>query len=138
MKFFRSSDRREQHVNAPRRQGFTLIEVVVGLVLMASVLVSSLLAYSSHQRQRAFANAKREAVIIADQILQQLSVRRAGMSAGDQGLIADKPNWFWRTSLVGTTSPAGVPMRVIQFQIAKQNPDGTVTALTSVELVERI
>lgn len=134
MKFCRS----DGHQHSARRNAFTLIEVVVGLALMASVLVASLLAFSAHSRQRALASAKRQAVITADQLLQQLSVRRGGIPPTGRGLVAGRVDWFWRTDLVGTTAPAGIPMRVIRFQIVRQNGDGSSTSLASVEVVDPV
>ena len=120
------------------RSAFTLLEVVVGLTLMASVLVSSLLAFSAHQKQRRLADAKIVAVRLADQLLTDLSVSRGGIPEVGGGIIAGSPNWFWRTSIVGTASPAGIPVKVIRFEVAKVKFGGGIESLASVDLVERI
>ena len=117
-------------------KGFSLVEVVIGLVLMATLLVSTLLAYGAHQHQRALANAGIEAVAIADELLHRMSNSRDGIPSVGRGVIPGKPSWFWETTIVGTTLPAGVPLQVIRFQVGRVTSEGAVQSLTSVDVVE--
>ena len=121
-----------------RADAFTLLEVVVGLTLMATVLVGSLLSFSAHHQQSRTADAKIAAVTIADQLLHQLSVTREGIPSNGRGIIIGKPNWFWRTYTIGTASPAQIPLRVIRFEIMERNRNGRMRPLVTVELVESI
>ena len=121
-----------------RRGAFTLLEVVVGLALMASVLVGSLLSFSAHHQQRRTAEAKIAAVDVADQILNEMSESRAGIPLTGRGLITGKPNWFWRTSIAGVANPAQTPLRVIRFQVIEVNRNGRMQPLMSVDVVEAI
>ena len=118
--------------------GFSLVEVVIGLVLMATVLASTLLAYTAHQRQRAMADAKLEAVVIADELLEVFSNSREGIPAAGRGAIMGKPGWFWQSGIAGTASPAELPVRIIRFQVGRISIDGTAESLISVDLVEPI
>lgn len=122
--------------NGSREAGFTLIEVVVGLVIMASVLVTSLMAHRSHQRQLAGAKAKLTAVVLADDLLQQWSVVRSGIPLAGSGPILGKPNWFWQTQLVGIAAPAGAEVKVIRLEIAERTPTGTIRRHCKVEVVK--
>jgi type II secretory pathway pseudopilin PulG len=97
--------------------GFTLLEVIVGLVLMATVLVGSLLSFAAHQRQRRFADTKLSAIATADELLDRLSGSPQGIPQQSQGLVPNRPNWLWRTYTVGALSPAQIPLRVIRFEI---------------------
>lgn len=124
-----------------RRQGvacraFTLLEVVVGLTLMATMLTSSLLAFSAHRKQRRFADAKLTAVAIADNLLDFMSGSPDGIPPVGRGPIAGNPNWYWQTSPIGVLAPALIPMRVIRFQIVDASWDNQGRVLLSIDLVE--
>ncbi len=120
------------------KYAFTLLEVVVGLTLMASVLVGSLLSFSAHHQQRRIADAKLVAVTVADQLLDELSGTREGVPAVGRGMIAGRPNWFWRTNVIGTAAPAEIPMRVIRLQVVEVNNEGRMLPLATVDVVEPI
>ena len=119
-----------------RTAGFTLLEVIVGLTLMATVLVGSLLSFSAHQKQRRFADAKIAAVAVADDLLNLLSSSPQGIPANGRGLIPGKPNWYWRTTAVGAIAPANLPMRLVRFEIIEQSGQDPPRALVTVELVQ--
>lgn len=120
------------------KPAFTLLEVVVGLTLMASVLVASLLSFSAHQKQRRLADAKIVAVAIADELLGEMLLTREGIPVSGRGLIAGRPNWFWRTSLVGVAAPAQVPLRVVRLEIVEVTAQRTQLPLATVEVVKPI
>lgn len=120
--------------DSDRRRALTLVEVVVGLVLMATVLASSLLAFGAHQRQRRTANQKLVAVGIAEDLLNQLIDTREGIPPTAQGAIPGRPNWYWRTRVVGSTAPAGVPMQVIRLEVL--GSEGKVFATVEVVKTE--
>ena len=116
------------------RKGFTLLEVIVALALMGSVLVGSLLAFSSHRSQLSMAEKRIEATRIADDLVSRLSSSQGGMPVGVRGTIAGKPNWVWQTSSVGTTTLATVQLQVLRLQILELS--STTTQLVAVELVK--
>lgn len=126
---------RFDHRQRSPKQAFTLLEVIVGLTLMASVLTSSLLAFSAHRKQQRFAESKLQAVAIGDQLLDRLSGSPQGIPPSARGLIAGKSNWFWTTRIVGTMTPAGIPMRVIRFEIIEQRSPGVAQTLVTVDVV---
>ena len=121
-----------------RDSAFTLLEVVVGLTLMASVLVGSLLAFSAHQKQRRHAEAKLAAVSLADQMLHQFTASRDGIPALGRGPIPGNPTWFWRTSVVGTRAPAQVLLKVIRLELIELTDEGSQRPLVTVDVVEPI
>jgi type II secretory pathway pseudopilin PulG len=118
------------------RNAFTLLEVVVGLTLMASVLVGSMLSFSAHQIQLRHAEDTIVAVAVADQLLTQFTGSRDGIPAASAGRIAAHPNWLWQTRTVGTAAPATLPLRVIRLEIIDVAANGTRRVLSSVEVVE--
>ncbi len=117
--------------------GFTLIEVVIGLTLMATVVVSSLLAFSAHRKQRRAAEAKLAAVTVADDLLHRLSAGRDGIPIAGRGVIPGHPYWFWQTTPVGTIRRAEVPLRVIEFRIVEVSDEGRLP-LVRTQLVKKI
>lgn len=117
--------------------GFTLIEVIIGLTLMATVVVSSLLAFSAHRKQRRTAEAKLAAVTVADNLLHRLSSGRDGIPVAGRGVIPGHPYWFWQTSPVGTIRRAEIPLRVIEFRIVEVSDEGRLP-LVRTQLVKKI
>jgi prepilin-type N-terminal cleavage/methylation domain-containing protein len=116
------------------RRGLSLLEVLVALALMGSVLVSSLLAFSRHRRQLSIASKRIEATVAADQLVSRFASRRDGVPVRTRGSIDGKPGWIWQTSLIGTTTLANVPMRVVRVEVFEIRP--TLTRLISVDLVK--
>lgn len=119
-----------------RRAGFTLLEVVIGMTLMASVLVGSLLSFAAHRKQRRFADAKLNAVAYADELLNLMSSSPEGIPPVSRGSVLGKPNWFWQTNVAGLVAPAQTPLRVIRFEIIETTAQGAQRALVSIDLVE--
>ena len=128
--------------NAPRRlsklgdRGFTLLEVVVGLVLMSTVLVSSLLAYSAHQHQLRAAEAKLAAVTIADELMTRFVASREGIPRASRGPLAEHPGWYWQTRTVGVAAPAGIPVQVIRLEVLETIPNRDPRVLAQIDVVQ--
>ncbi len=122
--------------NVARGRAFTLLEVVAGLTLMASVLVASLLSFSAHYQQRRIAESKLAAVDIADQLLHDLSARREGIPDAGRGIIPGRRNWFWQTRVIGVAAPAQVLVRVIRFEVVEVTSKGTLRPLAAVDVVK--
>ncbi len=119
------------------RDGFTLIEVVVGLALMASVLVGSMLAFSAHRHQLLAADKKVAAVSVADDVLSRLINSRDGIPLKATGEIPSHPTWYWETIPVGTATPAGVALDVVRFQIIEITPAREHKVHATVNVVKR-
>ncbi len=117
-------------------RGFTLVEVVVGLALMASVLVGSLISFSAHQRQLRSAESRLAAVSVADELLSLLSGRREGVPRAGRGAIASRPGWYWQTRVVGVAAPAGIPLQVIRLEVIAESANQTRRVLSHVDIVE--
>ncbi|WP_197454883.1 hypothetical protein [Stieleria varia] len=121
----------------PTRGGFSLIEIVVGLVLMGSVLVGSLLALSRHRRQMALAEDRIVAAMAADELLLQLTSQRDGIPLDGRGVIGGQPGWIWETRVVGLAQPLGVPVRVVRLTIF--STEGiSLRNLVSVDVVKSV
>ena len=129
-------DAKYLHTNQSR--GFTLIEVVVGLTLMATVVVASLLAFSAHQKQIRQARSKIDALQIADNLLNRMSASRAGIPLFATGTIPERPNWTWRTRVIEETTLAQIPLRIIQLQIIERQADSKLNLLASTRVAKAL
>jgi hypothetical protein len=106
--------------------------VVVGLVLMATVLVSALLALGAHRKQLRTANDQLIAVRLADDLLNQFVGSREGIPAAATGTFSGRPGWAWRTRPVDVVNAVGISLTVIRLEIFLS--DGTTYA--TVELAK--
>ncbi len=136
MRYSPCNKRGQDSFSVSDRPGFTLLEVVVGLALMASVLVGSLLSFSAHRKQLRSADAKIAAVAIADDLLDRLSGSREGIPSSQRGQIAGHPGWFWQTRIVGVTAPAGIPLKVVRLEVIEITQGRSQRVLSTVDVVE--
>jgi general secretion pathway protein I len=83
-----------------RAAGFTLIEVMVAMAIMAIVLVS---VYRMHSQTLTMNTANRfytQAPMLAQGKLAQMETRTSGISAGDSGDFGEKfPGYSWNVSV---------------------------------------
>ena len=144
MKF--SSPKPEPTSRPPRRKlrccrddGFTLIEVVVGLVLLATLLVGVLQAYGAHHRQLAHARDQLVAAQLADDMLAAWVDAPRGVPRQAAGLIPQHPSWAWRTQVRGRREVAELPVEIIRFEIVSSGatPEDS-RLLSAVEIVQAV
>ena len=100
-----------------RRNGLTLIEVVVGLVLLAAVMVAQVHVYRNHSRASADAGQILLATEVADGVLRQLHSRRGGFPRRSGGRPRSRPSWSWTTRPMRREVVAGVPVEIIRFEM---------------------
>ncbi|MCH1439061.1 MAG: type II secretion system GspH family protein [Rubripirellula sp.] len=121
-----------------QRHGFTLVEVVVGLTLLATVIVSSLLAFSKHQKQIRLARSKITAVEVADDLLNRMSASRTGIPSAATGPVPGHPTWSWRTSVTEKMLRNPIPMQIIKLQIIERETNSKLNLLASTSVVKAI
>ena len=120
-----------------RNRAFTLLEVIVGLLLMGSLVASGLVALSSHQHSILLAKQKQQANHVAEALLTNWYEVQGRVPIRDQGLVLANGEWLWRTQPVGMRSVCGLPANIIRFEIlgrAEKNTDPQVFA--SIELLQ--
>jgi len=121
----------------PPRQAFTLIEIVVGLVLMGSLVASTLVALSSHQRSILLAKRKQQANQIAETLLTNWYELQADVPTRDQGLLQANGVWLWRTQPVGLQAICGLPVNIIRLEVLGQvGTKAQPQVLVAIELVQ--
>ena len=106
----------------PARKAFTLVEVVVGCVLLATLLVSTLLAASRYRSQITRARQRQQAAYLADKLLATWWDSQKGIPLAESGVIEDpdRPNSLsltWRTSVVSSRTLLGAVHPVVKLQV---------------------
>lgn len=100
------------------RRALTLIEVVVALVLLASLLVGMVTAYSAHHRQGIRAHRKRHAAAAADKLLTQWFLdANPNVPRSGQGLLPGPSPLIWRTEIVHRNVIETLPVEIVRLQI---------------------
>lgn len=102
------------------KDAFSLIEVVVALVLMATLLTTIIMAIGRHRRLGKLAEDRREAVRIADQLLLSWNGSRNGIPYMSSGAIPEHRGWFWRTRVVANQPLWGATFPKIGFEILQR------------------
>ena len=115
-----------------RRVGFTLIEIVVAMVLLATLLSTGILAIGQTRRQMRLAEQRLDACVVADMVLDQLHTGRGGIPTEGTGAIAGRNDWVWMTRVVGGGRPLGVDVQVVRFSIVDRRDSKVIV---SVDLV---
>lgn len=124
--------------NPTRRRGaFTLIEVVLGLVLMATLLVGILLAIGRHQHIHRLSAERNAAAELADNLLTDWFASPQGVPLSGYGTLPSMPRWSWRTSVVANRTVVGRVFPVVELEIFSSTPSPVGRpALLSIEILQ--
>jgi hypothetical protein len=130
-----SVDRNKIWTKQPNRRAFTLVEVILGSVLLSTLVVTALHGLRLHQRQLEINEHRIEAAPIAERLLTLWAAQPTGIPVGGSGFIEGHPQWLWQTQLVRTQSVFGQQVLVIRFEIIENFPTPGVV-LTSVDFIK--
>ena len=99
--------------------GLTLVEVVVSLVLAATLLVGMLTAFRIHQQQIVRAVRERRAIEAAEPLLARWMTSPGQVPRRGNGTLNDGGQvWFWRTRPLRTYPLGeGVDVETVQFEV---------------------
>ena len=114
----------------PARTGLTLVEVVAGLALMATVLVAMLLLKTQFIHQLATSNSRLRSAAAADSLLDQWWANPTAFPINRSGTVSDFPGLEWQTHVVPTEVVEHLHARVIRLDIMSE-----AKIITSVELL---
>lgn len=115
------------------RAGFTLVEAVVGIVLIAMFASSVFLAYRTHQAQLTNATETLAAVRFADQKIASLLQGKPRPASAAAGTVPGHPTWRWSLAPVRTAPVAGTRAQICEFRVTRMGPAARV--LVSTEIV---
>ena len=102
------------------RRGLTLIEVVAGLALMATILVALLLLKTQFTHQLAASNERLRAVAAADSLLQDWWAAPATFPINKSGTIEIDRSLKWETHLVPNEAVSQLRARVVKLDILSE------------------
>src|SRR5690348_1878673 len=109
------------------RAAMTLVEVLAGLALLASLLVGLLVARAGYLRQSAIADRRLRAVAAADALLTRwhldpMTLVRSGSGTTDNDAFA------WRTSPVNNAAVDAMKANVVRLEVLDARGIGPVLA----------
>jgi prepilin-type N-terminal cleavage/methylation domain-containing protein len=109
------------------RRGLTLIEVVAGLALMATLLAATLTLKSRFARQRVAADQKRRATAAADALLTTWWTDPLHWPVRAAGRVPNDPDLSWQTRVVANAPVDAIGARVARLEI--ESASGPVLAV---------
>jgi type II secretion system protein I len=119
------------------QRGFTLLEVVLGLMLLATVLVTSLVALGRQRHVLRRAQDRQLAISLADSLLANWRQTPAGLPLRAAAPIAQQVGWWWKTEVVANRTLFGRTYPVVRLQIVERAATGaSEVVLVSVEVLE--
>lgn len=117
--------------------GFTLLEVVLALVLLATLLVSSLLALGRHRQALRFASDRQQAITVADALLSSWYQSPQGIPLLASAPIANRAGWWWKTEVVAQRPVFGRLHTVVRLQIVVRSASSQrEISLAAVEVLQ--
>ena len=131
------SVRNQTNWQADVRAAFTLLELVVGMALLATLLVSVLLATAKHKRLIQLAADRHEAVRLADDLLANWYSSADGVPLNARGLVHNRSGWYWRTMAHTNQVLFGVSAPQVKLEIVRRLPDRPEHVLVGVEVFVR-
>ena len=95
----------------------TLVEVVVGLMLLATLLVAILAAFGRHVRQVRHGQIRLEAARAADALLAEWFAEGGNLPREDEGVMPDNARFLWRITPVEDNVDETFDMGTIRFEV---------------------
>lgn len=107
---------------SPTDRAMTLVEVVVALVLLASLVVGMVTAYAAHQKQGLRALEKVRAVEVADGLLTQwYQDGDASFPRDGAGIVPGADAFVWQTQTTVRNQIETMPVEIVRLQIFPQS-----------------
>lgn len=121
--------------SSQRPKGLTLLEVVVSLVLLATLLVGSLMAHGRHVRQVKRAKLRLEAVQGADRLLTEWFREVERVPKSSRGPIAGSPALAWRTESIPDVNTEPLAVEVVRLTVTAMDAGPADPPLTHVDVL---
>lgn len=121
--------------NRPRLRGLTLVEVVAGLALLASLLVGCLTAYGRQTHQVRQARLRLTAVQVADALLAQWFQNSDSIPVDAQGSFEGPRQLFWSTRLIPDEDATLLASQVLRLDIVAPLEQPDQVTILSVDIL---
>ena len=120
------------------RRGITLVEVVAGMTLLASLATGVLLAFGAHQKQLRRAEQRIDAVQVADQLVGRWYAGK-GIPRNTSGRVLFKQEpWIWNTRTIDRSAVGSLPVEKLRIEIYREMNRQDRRASAFVELLAPI
>ena len=120
--------------NRPQKRiGLTLIEVVIGMFLLATLLVTLLSSFDHHRKQIRMAGLRLEAANAVDQLLAEWMSNPQALPINQSGTWNER--WAWRTRLVRRTAVHSIPINIVSLEVFESQVEGT--PLVALEVADK-
>jgi hypothetical protein len=120
--------------SSPGRRGLTLVEVIAGLLLLATLLTSVLAAFKIHAAQIRAARDRLKASELAEGLLGDWMARNQLPAVGTQKPLPETDGWMWRV-LANEPQLSGAALRTVRVEICRPPEAAGEQILASVSLV---
>ena len=116
------------------RTGITLVEVVVGLILLSTLFVSMLGAFHTHRQQIQNAALRTKAIEACDELVATWQTSAAPIPVNARGTWNDK--FRWTTRLTGQSMFGPIAIHIVTLDVYDART-GDPKPLVSFELADR-
>lgn len=123
----RAPHARDSLERAVVRRGLTLIEVVAGIALLATLLVSILVAHNRHAQQVRQAQGRLAAIEQLDRLLGEWAATGVWQPVGSEGEL---DGFMWRVVESGARVPDELGSEIVRVELLEKD-----RVLASVELL---
>ena len=97
--------------------GVTLVEVLAGLMLLATILMGILLTGVQYSRQAGDAERRIAASVVADQILSRWWEDLRKFPRSGSGAATTDGTWYWRTRVLDEQQIEEVPFQIVRLEM---------------------
>jgi Tfp pilus assembly protein PilV len=111
------------------RRATTLVEVLLGLALLAALLVSILTARSRAARQTVVARTREDAARSADRLLARWWADPASFPRAATGVMPDAAQFTWRTRVVDNRSARDLGASVVRLEVSEPDAPEILVAV---------
>lgn len=116
-------------------RGLTLVEVIAGLALLATLLASILVAFGSQAAQIRAARDRLRAVEMADRLLSEWSSQNAIPAVGTEQSLPGTNDWRWRIVAGESAELESSGVSSVRVDVFRSKETGTDQVLASVDLL---
>ena len=127
--------------NCSLRCGFTLVEVIAGMILLAALATGAMMSTTIHSRQIHQARQRTEAARVADAMLESWSQNEfrdiTPTDYSPSGPVPGHADWVWRSRLIHQEASDQFRRLTVRFEIFARPTAGsdTVDSLVSVDVL---
>ena len=124
--------RRTRHTDPPQcSRGFTLVEVLAALALLAGTVTCLLLAETRALRQHADAQRRAEVTALAEELIRQWKVEQVELSQPAAGFCEAEPRLRWQRTVEPFQTASNPTLLRVTLRLLELDQGGNERTLTT-------